>query len=78
MASSSTIYKNKTFFVILDLGRNNDITPGKTKSEYMTIVPQLNSSNATLKSSVLKDSEGDTRITLSGTLPTQGRNTFYF
>ena len=47
MAPSSTMYRNKTFFVILDQGRNHDITPGKNKSEYIATVPQLNSSNAT-------------------------------
>jgi len=51
--------KNKTLFVILDQGRNHDITPGKTKTVYIVTVPQLNASN---KSSASKDSEGDTLV----------------
>lgn len=60
--SSSIISKNKTFLVILDQGRNHDITPGKTKSVYIVTVPQLNLSNATEMSSASKDSEGDTLV----------------
>jgi hypothetical protein len=54
--------KNTTFFVILDKGRNHDITPGKTKSEYIVTVPRLNSSNETGKSSASKECEGDTLV----------------